>query len=98
MFAYIVDKVKAVTLSWKQIHLTHSGKEILLKVAALAMPIYSMNIFRLPKRVCEEINGIFAKFWWNSSDKKGLHWYAWKRLCIPIRKGGLGFRYLEAFN
>ncbi|WZY89335.1 hypothetical protein YC2023_046070 [Brassica napus] len=98
MFAYIVDKVKKVVHGWKQKHLTHGGKEVLLKSIALAMPIFSMNIFRLPKEVCEEINAILARFWWGTGESKGLHWYAWKRVCIPKREGGLGFRDLESFN
>ena len=56
---------------------------MLLKAVALAMPIYSMNVFKLPKEVCEEINGILAKFWWGSKDKKGFHWFSWKRLSKP---------------
>lgn len=57
-----------------------------------------MNIFRLPKEICEEINAILARFWWGSGEKRGLHWYAWKRVCIPKKEGGLGFRDLESFN
>lgn len=57
-----------------------------------------MNIFRLPKEVCKEINTILARFWWGSEESKGLHWYAWKRVCIPKRERGLGFRDLEMFN
>ena len=98
MFAYIVEKVKTITQSWKQKHLSHGGKEVLLKAVALAMPIYSMNIFRLPKEICEEINSILARFWWGSGERKGLHWYAWKRVSVPKSEGGLGFRDLEIFN
>lgn len=98
MFAYIVDKVKQVIQGWKQKHLTQGGKEVLLKSIALAMPIFSMNIFRLPKEICEQINMILASFWWGSGEARALHWYAWNRVCIPKKEGGLGFRDLEAFN
>lgn len=57
-----------------------------------------MNIFRLPKEVCTEINTALAKFWWGSGEKKGLHWYAWNRISTPKREGGLGFKDLEIFN
>lgn len=62
------------------------------------MPIYSMNIFWLPKETCAEINTILAKFWWGAGDKKGLHWYSWDRVSVPKREGGLGFKDLEIFN
>lgn len=42
---------------------------MLLKAVALVMPIVSMNVFRLPKEVCEEINRVLAQFWWGSGDK-----------------------------
>lgn len=57
-----------------------------------------MNVFRQPKEVCEEIKSILAKFWWGKGDRGGMHWYAWNRVCVPKREGGLGFRDLEIFN
>lgn len=57
-----------------------------------------MNVFTLPKEISEEINSVLARFWWGSGDKKGLHWYAWKRISITKSEGGLGFRDLENFN
>ena len=62
------------------------------------MPIFSMNIYRLPKEVCDEINAVLAHFRWGSGDKKGLHWYSWNIICIPKREGGLGFKDLASFN
>ncbi|XP_056847457.1 uncharacterized protein LOC108816806 [Raphanus sativus] len=87
-----------VTQGWKQRHLSLGGKEIMLKAVAQAMPIYSMGVFRLPKEICDAISNILAQFWWGNGDKKGLHWYAWKRVCIPKREGGLGFKDIELFN
>lgn len=78
--------------------LSPGGKEILLKSVALVMHIYSMNIFRLPKEVCEEINKVMAQFWWGSGENRGFHWFAWKYVCVPKREGGLGFRDPKIFN
>ena len=69
-----------------------------MKAIAVAMSIFSMNIFRLPKEVCDEINAVLAKFWWGAGDKKGLHWYSWDRVSVPKREGGLRFKDLEIFN
>ena len=98
MFEFILERVRAVTQGWKQRHLSLGDKETLLKAVAQAMPIYSMSVFKLPKEVCDAINSILAQFWWSNGDRKGLHWYAWKRVCIPKREGGLGFKDLELFN
>ena len=99
LFHYIVEKVKDKTQGWSKKFLSPGGKEVLLKAVALAMPVYSMNLFKLTKEVCEEINGLLARFWWSSgNDEKGMHWFAWKRLSKPKREGGLGFKDLENFN
>lgn len=98
MFEFILERVRAVTQGWKQRHLSLGGKETLLKAVAQAMPIFSMSVFKLPKEVCDAINTILAHFWWSNGDRKGLHWYAWKRVCTPKREGGLGFKDLELFN
>lgn len=55
-----------MTQGWSKKYLSHGGKEILLKAIALAILIYKMNVFRLPKAICDEINGILVSFWWGS--------------------------------
>lgn len=71
MFQYIVDKVKERKQGWSK------RKEVLLKFVAVAMPVYAMNVFKLPKGICEDINGILARFWWGSSnERRKMHWFA----------------------
>ncbi|KAA3479888.1 reverse transcriptase [Gossypium australe] len=49
--------------------------------------------------LCAELEGIIAKFWWQKSrNRKGIHWCAWKDLCLLKENGGLGFRNLAKFN
>ncbi|CAA7047375.1 unnamed protein product [Microthlaspi erraticum] len=99
MFQYIVEKVKERTQGWHKRFLSTGGKEVLLKSVAIALPVYSMNVFKLPVGICEEINSILAKFWWHTSEEgKGMHWFNWKRLCLPKKEGGIGFRDIESFN
>ncbi|CAA7049278.1 unnamed protein product [Microthlaspi erraticum] len=99
MFQYIVDKVKERTQGWHKSFLSTGGKEVLLKSVAIALPVYSMNVFKLPTGMCEEINSVLAKFWWNTNEeRKGMHWFKWKPLCFPKKEGGIGFRDIESFN
>jgi len=87
MFQYIVERVRSKTQGWSKKFLSAGGKEVLLKVVALAVPVYSMNIFKFSQSICEEINGILAKFWWSSGeDKKGMHWFSWKRMSLLKKK------------
>jgi hypothetical protein len=38
-------------------------------------------------------------FWWgDTEEQKKLHWFAWWRMCIPKKAGGMGFRDLYSFN
>lgn len=62
------------------------------------MFIFIMNVFRLFKGICEDINRILVKFWWGLGDRTGLYWYVWRRVCKLKREGGLGFRDIEIFN
>ncbi|KAA3488818.1 reverse transcriptase [Gossypium australe] len=58
-----------------------------------------MACFLIPKTLCKDLEGIIAKFWWQKSrNRKGLHWCAWKELCLLKEDGGLGFRNLTNFN
>ncbi|VAH60013.1 unnamed protein product [Triticum turgidum subsp. durum] len=58
-----------------------------------------MACFKLPRGLCEHINGLIRKFWWGS--KKGERktaWVSWKTMTLPKFMGGLGFRDIELFN
>lgn len=58
-----------------------------------------MACFLLHKTLCEDLESIIMKFWWQKSHgKRGIHWCAWKVLCIAKDKGGLGFQSLDQFN
>ncbi|CAL2238950.1 unnamed protein product [Prunus armeniaca] len=98
-FNHLKERLWKKLQTWKGKLLSGAGKEILIKVVAQAIPIYTMSCFLLPKYVCEDLNKLVAQFWWNSStENKKIHWMAWDKLCAPKEKGGLGFRNLHAFN
>lgn len=72
--------------------------EVLIKSIGV-IPTYVMSIFRLPKRICEEITKSFARFWWGSNNKKRkIHWCKWEKICYPKSLGGLNFRDVGGFN
>lgn len=99
IFSFVVEKVKQKTKNWSHRFLSEAGKEILLKTVALSFPVYTRNCFKLPKGTCDEINGLLAKYWWSKGHgRKSMHWISWKRMGLPKKKGGLGFRDIENFN
>lgn len=76
---------------WFAKKLFHGGKEVPLKSIAMVLPVYAMSCFRLTKHHCQKIMSAMASFWLDEDgEKKKIHWIAWKKICVPKDKGGLG--------
>lgn len=96
---FIKDRVWRKIQSWKGKLFSVRGREVLLKSVVQAIPCYTMNCFRIPKKIVCEINRMMSRFWWSRVEEDTrIHWVGWKDLCKPKCFGGLGFRDLEAFN
>ena len=68
--------------------LSRAGKEILIKAVAQSIPIYTMSVFLLPLKLCDELNSLCAKFWWGQvGNERKIHWKSWDKLSIT-KKGG----------
>ena len=79
--------------------LSASGKEVLIKSVAQALPTFSMSCFKLPLGLCQHIDGLLRKFWWDCKDGKWKTcWVAWDDMTQPKYVGGLVFRDMELFN
>ena len=98
-FHRILDQVGRKVGSWKGKLLTMAGREILIKAVAQATPMYTMNCFKLPDSLCNELNSLIRNFWWGQQEKeRKLAWLAWEKMCMPKSEGGMGFKDLKAFN
>lgn len=92
-FAFIQDRLLNRINSWSGKLLSKGGKEVLIKSVAQALPTYVMSCFLLPLEITRKLTSAISRFWWSTKqDNKGLHWIAWKSICTPLEKGGLGFR------
>ncbi|KAL0011169.1 hypothetical protein SO802_006277 [Lithocarpus litseifolius] len=98
-FAYLKDRVWKKLQGWKGMLLSKAGKEILIKAVAQSIPTYTMSVFLLPLKLCDELNNLCAKFWWRQvSNERKIHWKNWDKLSTSKKEGGMGFQDLKAFN
>ena len=78
--------------------LSRAGKEILTKVVAQSIPTYTMSVFQLPMKLCDELDAC-AKFWWGQvGNERKIHWKSWDKLLTSKKDGGMDFCDLKVFN
>ena len=98
-FAFLKDRVWKKLQGWKCMLLSRASKEILIKAVAQSIPTYTMSVFLLPLKLCDELNSLCAKFWWGQvGNERKIHWKSWDKLSTSKNEGGMGFQDLRAFN
>ncbi|KAK5812542.1 hypothetical protein PVK06_027977 [Gossypium arboreum] len=98
-FQNLKDRIKLRIDSWSNKYLSKGGKEVFIKAILQAIPTYTMACFQLPKTLCDEMEGIIVKFWWQQGrGKNGIHWCTWKNFYRLKENRGLGFQNLSHFN
>ena len=70
-FSYLKDRIWKKLQGWKGCLLSKAGKEVLIKAVTQAIPTYTMGVFQLPVKLCDELNAFCAKFWWDKWGMKG---------------------------
>ena len=97
-FGYLKEKVWRKIQGWKEKFISRTGKEILVKAVAQAIPLFAMSCFDLTKSFCDDISSMMCRYWWNNQQEDRHHWLGWPCLSEPKSEGGLGFRDLHIFN
>ena len=58
-----------------------------------------MDIVRIPKTLCDDINSMMTRYWWGQTkNEKKIHLIKWDKLCAPKNKGRMNFHDLRCFN
>ena len=95
---YQRENMKKVTRMGRQIALS-TKKGVLLQSVIRAIPTYSMGCFKLPISLCNEIEALIKKFWWEQrGDHRKIHWIKWEEMTKSEMVGGMCFRDLAMFN
>uniref|UniRef100_A0A2N9H629 Reverse transcriptase domain-containing protein n=1 Tax=Fagus sylvatica TaxID=28930 RepID=A0A2N9H629_FAGSY len=99
-FKYLQDKLESRLMGWRSKCLSWAGRCTMIKSVAQALPTYTMSTFEVPKKICENLDAVTRRFWWNPKTPSGrfLAWKSWDALCLPKKDGGLGFRKNKNFN
>ena len=63
-FSFLKDRVWKKIQGWKGKMLSRAGKEVLIKAVARSIPMYTMGVFLIPVKLCNELNSMCARFWW----------------------------------
>ncbi|KAK8684255.1 hypothetical protein V6N13_040285 [Hibiscus sabdariffa] len=93
------DKMDTRVSKWSNLLLSFSGREVLIKSIAQALPQYIMSCYLLPCSLVEEMSRSIRRFWWSGKGSaRGWPFVAWADLCQPKAAGGMGFKDLHLFN
>ncbi|KAK2654860.1 hypothetical protein Ddye_014716 [Dipteronia dyeriana] len=88
MFDHVKQRVWNKLQSWSHRFFSLGGREVLLKAVIQSIPVYTMNLFRLPASLITDIHRMRAKFWWGGSgNKRKMHWCFWENLCKAKDEG-----------
>ena len=72
---------------------------MLIKVVAQSIPTYTMGVFQLPIKLCNELNVMCVGFWWGQiGNERKINWRSWDMLSTPKKGGGMGFHDIQSFN
>ena len=61
-FREVQERVTKRVMGWKEKYISKVGREVLIKTVAQVIPTYSMNKFKIPKKFCDDINSVLAKY------------------------------------
>ncbi|XP_056691898.1 uncharacterized protein [Spinacia oleracea] len=72
-FQPLVDKIQKKVISWKHLSLSQAGRLIFINSILAALCSNVLTVFRVPKKIADQINSKFMRFWWKgSSDDKAI--------------------------
>ncbi|KAL4302640.1 hypothetical protein GQ457_10G009930 [Hibiscus cannabinus] len=93
------DKVDTRVSKWSNLLLSFSGREVLIKSVAQALPQYVMSFYLLPCSLVEEMSCSIRRFWWSGKGSaRGWPLVASDDICLPKSTAGIGFKDLHLFN
>lgn len=95
----LMEHVKGKLQGWKARCLSRAGRLTLAQTVLGSIPIFQMQIERLPKWVCMELDKAVRSCVWVKHDgERGMHLIRWETIIKPKRLGGANLRSAEKMN
>ena len=99
IFQSLTAKTVAKLDNWTAKWFSKAGRIVLIQSNLETLPSHTMQCYKLPTRVTDQLDRLHRDFFWkNSSSHKGLPLVAWDKICRPKALGGLGLRKTLAVN
>jgi hypothetical protein len=87
----VVEKIVRTLASWKRSYLSKGGRIALIKSTLSNLPTYLLSLLPILAAVAKRIESVQSGFLWGGMGKEfKFHHVNWRKVCSPIREGGLG--------
>ncbi|KAJ3671646.1 hypothetical protein LUZ60_007725 [Juncus effusus] len=96
----LLKRIQDRMASWKGKFLSKGGRITLIQSTLKALPVYMMQVLKLPKGFLLQLERIIRTFLWKGNDeyKPGSSLINWETVTLPKRNGGLGIPNSEGQN
>jgi hypothetical protein len=97
----LVDRAMGRLKGWKGKILNHKGRVTLINSVITATATYFLTIFKPDPWLSKKFNSLRRSFLWAPEEDQvsgGKCLVSWKKICAPVRYGGLGIKDMEAYS
>jgi hypothetical protein len=92
----LVEKSVKTLATWKRSYLSKGGRIALIKSTLSNLPTYLLSLLPIPVAIAKRIESIQCDFLWGGMGEEfKFHLVKWRKVCSPIREGGLGILNLR---
>lgn len=95
-----MQKVQKKLKGLKNIGTSIAGRLVILKSVPESIPIYWLNLSKVPNTVISKIDKLRKEFLWNGMnlDHCIIHLVGWNKVCKHKKEGGLGISSIRQRN
>jgi len=99
LFSSLTTRAASKLDSWKAKCFSKVGRVVLIQSNLESLPTHTMQCYKLPSRVTDQLDRINRDFFWKASPaSRGMPLVAWDTICRPKKFGGLGLRKTAPVN